>query len=212
MAFISPCILPMLPIYLLYLGGSEGKGRSQRHLLFNTLGFIAGFSLVFVALGAGASALGGLLAAHRPLLQRLSGAVVVLFGLNYLGVLKLGFLSRSKTFRVETDNLSFWSSILFGAAFSFGWTPCLGTFLGTALLLASNAGTLFKGMALLAAFSLGLAVPFFLTALLWSRLGAALEAIKRNLKGIQIVSGALLVVIGLLMIFDLFGSYANLFL
>lgn len=130
LAFVSPCILPMLPIYLMYLGGAEGETLSRRRLLSNTLGFITGFSLVFVALGgATASALGGaLLVAHRVLLQRISGLVVIVFGLNYLGVFQVAFLNRSKTFSVETKNLKFWSSTLFGAAFSFGWTPCLGAF------------------------------------------------------------------------------------
>lgn len=212
LAFVSPCILPMLPIYLMYLGGAEGETLSRRRLLSNTLGFITGFSLVFVALGATASALGALLVAHRVLLQRISGLVVIVFGLNYLGVFQVAFLNRSKTFSVETKNLKFWSSTLFGAAFSFGWTPCLGAFLGTALLLASNAKTLYQGMGLLLVFSLGLAIPFFLTAILWSRLQSAFGFIKRNMRLIRGISGALLVLVGILMLFDRFGGYARLFL
>ncbi len=212
MAFVSPCILPMLPIYLMYLGGTEGEASSRGRLLSNTLGFITGFSLVFVALGATASALGALLVAHRVLLQRISGLIVIIFGLNYLGVFQVAFLNRSKTFSVETKNLKFWSSTVFGAAFSFGWTPCLGAFLGTALLLASNVSTLYEGMGLLLVFSLGLAIPFFLTALLWSRLQNAFSFIKRNMRLIQSISGALLVLVGILMLLDRFGAYTNLFL
>jgi len=171
LAFLSPCILPMIPIYLLYLGGEEAAGeRAGVRLFLNTLGFIAGFTVVFVALGATASALGRLIAGNRLLLQRLGGLVIILIGLNYLGVIRIGLLNRGRTLRADTSNLRFWSSLLFGAAFSLGWTPCLGAFLGTALILASNLNTLFQGMALLFTFSLGLGVPFLLTALLWGKL------------------------------------------
>ncbi len=210
LAFLSPCILPMIPIYLLYLGGREGQ--HGRRLVVNTFGFIAGFSLVFIALGATASILGSLISEHRVLLQRLGGIVVMAFGLNYLGILRIGFLNRSRSIGTNTKDLTFWSSLLFGAAFSLGWTPCLGAFLGTALIMASSLDTLYQGMALLLTFSLGLGIPFLLTALLWHRLQNALGFIKRNLGVIQTISGVLLIVVGLLMVFDLFGFYANLFL
>ncbi|NLJ81341.1 MAG: cytochrome c biogenesis protein CcdA [Firmicutes bacterium] len=211
-AFLSPCILPMIPIYLMYLGGGEFSRKSRARLLVNTLGFMAGFSLVFILLGATASALGSVISSYRTPLQRVGGAVVILFGLNYLGLFKFGLLNRTKAWRVRTENLRFWSSFLFGSAFSFGWTPCLGAFLGTALLLASNAGTLYQGMGLLLVFSLGLGIPFLLTSLLWNQLQGTFGFIKRNLRVIQVVSGILLVVVGVLMLFDLFGSYANIFL
>ncbi|MGB4637815.1 MAG: cytochrome c biogenesis protein CcdA, partial [Limnochordia bacterium] len=186
--------------------------RAGVRLFLNTLGFIAGFTVVFVALGATASALGRLIAGNRLLLQRLGGLVIILIGLNYLGVIRIGLLNRGRTLRADTSNLRFWSSLLFGAAFSLGWTPCLGAFLGTALILASNLNTLFQGMALLFTFSLGLGVPFLLTALLWGKLQNALGVIKRNLPRIQAVSGLLLIAVGLLMLFDLFRFYANLFI
>lgn len=213
LAFLSPCILPMIPIYLLYLGGSdEVDGKPPDRLMINTLGFVLGFSLIFVALGATASALGGLLVTYRVLLQRIGGLIVIVFGLNYLGVLQVGFLNRTKTMGTKTENLKFWSSLLFGAVFSLGWTPCLGAFLGSALLLASNTNTMYQGMALLLTFSLGLGIPFLLTAMLWERLQRTFTFIKRNLHIIQMVSGALLVLVGVLMFLDRFGSYANLFL
>lgn len=212
MAFLSPCILPMIPIYLLYLSGDEGEGKSYSRLVVNTLGFIAGFSIVFVLLGATASVVGSLLVTYRVLLQRLGGVVVIVFGLNYLGVLDLGFLNQTRTMKIQTKNLKFWSSLLFGAAFSLGWTPCLGAFLGTALIVASNADTLYQGMALLLTFSFGLGIPFLLVALLWSKLQKTLDIIKSNLRIIQIISGVLLIIVGLLMLFDRFGFYANLFL
>lgn len=212
LAFLSPCILPMIPIYLLYLGGSETKEKTVTRLVVNTLGFIVGFSLVFVFLGATASALGSLVVENRLLLQRVGGVVVIVFGLNYLGVLRIGFLNRTRAMGAETKNLRFWSSLLFGAAFSLGWTPCLGAFLGTALLVASNADTLYQGMGLLLTFSLGLGIPFLITAVLWNKLQNTFGFIKRNLQVIQIISGVLLIVVGLLLLFDRFGSYANIFL
>lgn len=213
LAFLSPCILPMIPIYLLYLGGIDGgQHKPARRLIVNTLGFIAGFSLVFIALGATASVLGNLISQHRILLQRFGGIVVIAFGLNYLGVLKIGLLNRSRALGANTKDLKFWSSLLFGAAFSLGWTPCLGAFLGTALIMASSLDTLYQGMALLLTFSLGLGVPFLLTALLWNRLQCTFGFIKRNLTVIQTLSGILLVVVGLLMLFDRFGAYADVFL
>jgi len=213
LAFLSPCILPMIPIYLLYLGGQEGGEKNQgARLLRNTLGFVLGFSLIFITLGATASALGALISEHRILLQRLGGVFVIAFGLNYLGLFKIGFLNRSRSLGANTQNLRFWSSLLFGAAFSLGWTPCLGAFLGTALLMASSMDTLYQGMALLLTFSLGLGIPFLLTALLWSRLQNAFGFIKRNLGIIQTISGVLLIVVGLLMLFDRFGLYATIFL
>lgn len=213
LAFLSPCILPMIPIYLFYLGGrKEEGGKGRKRLFVNTLGFVAGFTLVFVVLGATASALGRLISEHRLLLQRLGGVVVVLFGLNYLGVLKIGWLNRSRVLRAEVGDLRFFSSLLFGAAFSLGWTPCLGAFLGTALILASNLNTMYQGMGLLFTFALGLGIPFLLAALLWGRLQNSLGVIKRNFRRIQAVSGALLVVVGLLMIFDLFRFYTDLFI
>lgn len=213
LAFLSPCILPMIPIYLLYLGGSdEVSEKDPERLVINTIGFVLGFSLVFVALGATASALGGLLTTNRLLLQRIGGFIVILFGLNYLGLVKLRFLNRSKTMSARTEDLKFASSILFGAVFSLGWTPCLGAFLGSALLMASNASTMYQGMSLLLVFSLGLGIPFLLTSILWDKLQRTFTFIKRNLHIIQVVSGLLLILVGILMLFDRFGSYANLFL
>ena len=133
LAFLSPCILPLLPIYLMYLSGNESIAGRKSRLVINTLGFIAGFTVVFVLLGATASGLGNLVSEYRMLFQRLGGVVVIVFGLNYLGVLQVGFLNRTKNLGARTDDLKFISSFLFGAAFSFGWTPCLGAFLGTAL-------------------------------------------------------------------------------
>ncbi len=211
LAFLSPCILPMLPIYLMYLCGNGETQMDRKRLIVNTLGFIAGFTIVFVLLGATASGLGSLIKENRMLLQRVSGVIMIVFGLNFTGLVNIPLLNCVKTFETQTSNLKFFSSMVFGAAFSFGWTPCLGAFLGAALLLASNAATLYEGVALLFVFSLGLGIPFFVTALLWERLQGAMQFVKRHMRVIQIVSGAILIIVGILMVFDLFGYYMGIF-
>jgi len=212
LAFLSPCILPLLPVYLMYLAGSDAEKVDRRRLLTNVLGFVLGFTVVFVLLGATASTVGSLLVEYRQLLIRVSGVVVILFGLNYLEVIRIGFLNRSSGVQAKTSDLGFVSSLVFGGAFSAAWTPCLGAFLGTALLLASHTQTLWAGMALLFMFGIGLAVPFILTALLWHQLQGVLGFVKQNLKYIQRISGGLLVLIGILMLTGhlqiLFGMFS----
>ena len=199
MAFVSPCILPLLPVYLLYLTGNESEPGKFK-LLRSTLGFVLGFTIVFGILGATASGLGGILSAYRFWLQKAAGAVVVLFGLNYLGLFGVSFLNRSRGFSRSARPVNFGASILFGAAFAFSWTPCLTAFLGTALLFAANLATMYQGMGLLLVFSLGLAIPFILTALLWDHLKGAVDWIKNHYRIIQSISGGLLIAVGLWML------------
>lgn len=211
LSFLSPCILPLLPVYLMYLSGSRDEESRHGRLILNTLGFIAGFTVVFVLLGATASGLGHLLGQHRNLLQRIGGVIMILFGLNFLGVLNFSFLNATKKLDARPDNLKFFSSALFGGVFSLGWTPCLGPFIGSALIMASASGTLLKGIILLLSFSLGLGVPFLLTALLWGRMQGAFSFVKRHLGKIKAVSGILLILVGLLMALDFIGYYMGLF-
>lgn len=211
LAFLSPCILPMLPIYLIYLSGSKDMQNSRKRLIINTLGFIAGFTIVFILLGATASGLGSLLKAHQPLLERLSGGIMIVLGLHFCGILNISALNRTKIVEARTGNQKFFSSLLFGSAFSFGWTPCLGPFLGSALLMASQTSTLYEGILLLLIFSMGLGIPFLLTTLLWDQLQGALAIAKKHFVLIKAISGGLLIAVGLLMVFDLFGYYMGLF-
>jgi cytochrome c-type biogenesis protein len=212
LSFISPCIFPMLPVYLMYLGGNaEDKKNNNKRLLLNTLGFIAGFTTVFVILGATASALGQLLREYQELLQRASGIIMIIFGLHFMGVLKLKLLNRTSTRSVNTHNLKFFTSMIFGFAFSFGWTPCLGPFLGSALLLASQTGTLYQGVFLLLLFSLGLGIPFLIMTMLFPHLKILNSFIRKHMETIKKISAALLILIGLLLALDLFGYYQGLF-
>ena len=210
--FISPCLLPMLPIYLSYFAGSgntvDGKGRSAKTLR-NALGFVLGFTLVFVLLGALAGTLGGLLRRHQTVVNIVTGVIVVFFGLNFLGVVKIN-LFRGGSNAMAGKELGFFSAILFGMVFSIGWTPCVGAFLGSALMLASQQGHVVEGMLMLLAYSLGLGIPFVLSAVLIDYLKTAFRWIKQNYTVINAVSGAALVLIGILMATGTMGRLLSL--
>ncbi len=194
--FISPCLLPMLPIYVSYFAG--GGQRSTKKTLTNALGFILGFTVIFVAMGALAGTLGSFLKSHQTAVNIVSGLIVIFFGLNFLGVFKFNLFKGSSR-SVDTGNLGFFSSALFGMIFSLGWTPCVGAFLGSALVLASQQGHVVEGMIMLLIYSLGLGVPFLLSAVLIDKLKGTFDFIKRNYTIINRISGGLLIVIGLLM-------------
>lgn len=194
--FISPCLLPMLPIYISYFAG--GSERTTKRTLTGALGFVAGFTVVFVILGALAGTVGSFLKAHQTAVNIVSGAIVILFGLNFLGVIRVN-LFRGSNRAANTKNMNFFSAFLFGVVFSIGWTPCVGAFLGSALLLASQQGHVLKGMLMLSAYSLGLGIPFLVSAVLIDSLKNAISWIRRNYKIINLVSGCLLIVIGIMM-------------
>ena len=201
--FISPCLLPMLPIYVSYFAG--GGERSTGKTLKTALGFVLGFTLVFVAMGALAGTVGHFFKAHQTAVNLISGLVVIFFGLNFLGVIKLN-LFRGSSRAVNTRSLGFFSALAFGVIFSLGWTPCVGAFLGSALALASQQGHVAAGMAMLLAYSLGLGVPFLLSAVLIDRLKGAFDWIKRHYSVINAVSGGLLIVVGILMATGTMGT------
>ncbi len=194
--FISPCLLPMLPIYLSYFAG--GGERSVRKTLTGALGFVTGFSIIFVILGALAGTVGSFLKSHQTAVNIVSGLIVIFFGLNFLGVFKIN-LFRGSSKQIDTRNMNFFSALIFGVIFSLGWTPCVGTFLGSALMLASHQAHVVEGMLMLLAYSLGLGIPFIFSAVLIDYLKSAFNWIKRNYNVINIVSGCLLILIGILM-------------
>lgn len=194
--FLSPCLLPMLPIYVSYFAG--GGERSTRKTLTNALGFILGFTVVFVAMGALAGTLGSFLKSHQTAVNIVSGLLVIFFGLSFLGVFRLSFFQGSR-FRVDGEHMGFFSALIFGLIFSLGWTPCVGAFLGSALALASQQGHVVQGMVMLLAYSLGLGVPFLLSALLIDKLKSTFDWVKRHYAVINRISGGLLIAIGLLM-------------
>jgi cytochrome c-type biogenesis protein len=194
--FISPCLLPMLPIYISYFAG--GGERSTGKTLKGALGFVTGFTVVFVAMGALAGTVGSFLRQYQTVVNILSGLIVIFFGLNFLGVFKLN-LFRGSSRSVKTDNMGFFSAMVFGVIFSIGWTPCVGAFLGSALMLASQQGHVVEGMLMLLVYSLGLGIPFVLSAVLIDYLKSAFNWIKKNYQIINLVSGGFLVFVGILM-------------
>ena len=204
--FLSPCLLPMLPVYLSSFAG--GGARSTRRTLTGAAGFVAGFTVLFVLMGALAGTLGAFLQRWHTAVNLLSGAVVIFFGLNFLGVIKLT-LFRGSSRAVKTDGMGFFSALLFGVVFAVGWTPCVGAFLGSALALASQQGHALAGMAMLLVYSLGLGVPFVLSAVLIDRLKTAFDWVKRHYSVINTVSGVFLIVVGVLMATGLMGRLLN---
>ena len=205
--FISPCLLPMLPIYISYFAG--GGERSTKKTLTGGIGFVVGFTVVFTLMGALAGTVGSFQKEHQTAVNIISGIVVIFFGLNFLGVFKLNLFKGSSR-SVDTNNMGFFSALLFGVIFSLGWTPCVGAFLGSALMLASQQGSVLAGTFMLLAYSLGLGVPFILSAVLIDKLKSAFDWIKRNYRVINIVSGSLLILIGILMATGTLGRLISL--
>lgn len=198
----------MLPIYVSYFAANKQDGKNKA--LSNSLGFVLGFTIVFVALGAFAGTVGSLLREYSTVFNIVTGLVVIAFGLNFLGVLNIGFLNRTHRGKADTKDLGFFSSLLFGIVFSIGWTPCVGAFLGSALMLASQQGGTFQGILMLLAFSAGLGIPFVVSAILIDKLKGTFDFIKKHYRVINIVSGGLLVVIGILMAMGLIGYFLSL--
>ena len=194
--FISPCLLPMLPIYISYFAG--GGERSTKKTMIGALGFVAGFTVIFVMLGALAGTVGSFLRDYQTTVNIVSGLIVIFFGLNFLGVFKLN-LFRGSRVSVDTSHMGFGSALVFGVVFSLGWTPCVGAFLGSALMLASQQGHVVEGMLMLLAYSLGLGIPFVISAVLIDYLKSTFNWIKKNYKVINILCGCLLILIGVLM-------------
>ena len=193
---ISPCLLPMLPIYLTYFAGN-GE-RTTKKTVIGALGFVSGFTLVFVAMGALAGSIGSLFTKHQTVVNIVCGLIVIFFGLNFMGVFKINLFKGMKQ-SVNTDNMNFLSAMLFGIVFSLGWTPCVGAFLGSALMLASQQGHVLAGMGMLLCYSLGLGIPFLFSAVLIDKLKSTFNFIKRHYSIINKVCGGLLIIIGILM-------------
>ena len=204
--FISPCLLPMLPIYISYFAG--GAERSTGKTLTCASGFVLGFTAVFVAMGALAGTVGSFLIRYQTIVNLVLGGIVIAFGLNYLGVLNLNIFRGMKG-GVKTADMNFWSAFVFGVVFSVGWTPCVGVFLGSALMLASQQGSAMVGTLMLLSYPLGLGVPFLLSAVLIDQLKGAFAFIKKNYGIINRVCGGLLIVVGVLMATGLLGRFLN---
>ena len=215
LTFLAPCTLPLVPAYLGFISGIDQDAlknpetaRGARHKIFlNGVAFIVGFSLVFITFGILAGIAGQVLAPYRIWLARIGGVLVILFGLFMLGFFKLPFFQSDKRIPIPK-----WltlgrpsSSLFIGGTFALGWTPCVGPILGSVLLLAGTSATAVQGGFLLAVFSLGLAIPFLLIALVFSRATKYINAISKYLKWISIIGGIFLILLGALLVTDNFG-------
>ncbi|WHH57436.1 cytochrome c biogenesis protein CcdA [Petroclostridium sp. X23] len=202
LTFISPCILPMLPIYFVYLAGASAHHNTShainKTLIINTLAFILGFTIIFTLLGASATTIGDLLKDHIGLLRKVGGSIIVIFGLYFIGLLRLNFLNTEKRIHMEFKELGFGSSMLFGMVFSLGWTPCVGPFLGSVLLLAATSETVGKGILLLVIYSVGLGIPFLMSAILFDKLKNLFSTIGKYQRIINMISGIILIIMGVL--------------
>ena len=204
-SFLSPCVLPLVPGYLSYMSGYGASGSEERNALRTGLvaaAFVLGFTLVFVALGASATLLGSFLREQKDVLTRVGGIVIIVMGLVFMGALRVPWLYRERRFHPSVE-AGVGGSVLLGAAFAFGWSPCIGATMGLVLTMAAGRGATggpLEGALLLAIYSLGLGVPFVLAGLGISRLPTALAWLRRHTRAINVVSGALLIAVGVLFV------------
>lgn len=211
LSFLSPCVLPLVPSYLGFLTGMMAPDAVQRRRVTVThaLFFVLGFTIVFLALGAGASAFGAALKSQKILITRIGGAFIILFGLWTLGVIKLDFLHREKRVQIEAKPVGYLGSSLVGMAFAAGWVPCLGPILGAILGLTAAEADFSRGMALLGAYSAGLAIPFIAAAFALDRFLDWFTGFRRHLGTVKVVSGLLLLFVGVLMVTGKFTQLAG---
>ena len=195
-SFISPCLLPMVPIYISYFIGEDNNNKKA---ILNSVGFVLGFTTVFLILSIFASSLGTVLSNNIRYIKIFFGIVIILFGLNYMGVLNIGFLNKSKVKNIDTKNFNFFKAVLFGILFSISWTPCIGTFLSSALLLIAKGQDIFKGIVMMLIYSIGLGIPFIISAILIEKLKKVFDFIKKHYDVIKKISGVILIIAGIYM-------------
>lgn len=206
LSFVSPCVLPLIPAYISYISGvslqeMQSGTASTKRITISAVLFVLGFSTVFIALGASATTLGKLLATNMRTFRIIAGSIVILFGLHIIGIIKLKFLNYEKKMQIKSKKTSLIGAYLMGFAFAFGWTPCVGPILGAILAETSTYATMSKGIILLSFYSLGLGIPFILTAIAINKFFFLFKRIKNYFHTIEIISGLLLICIGLLLIF-----------
>lgn len=208
LSFLSPCVLPLVPSYVTFVTGLslEDVRQSRRAALVHALLFVLGFTLIFLAFGATATLLGRLLLAYRIWITRVGGALVLVFGLYLLGAIRIGALARERRVHLSDKPIGYLGTVLVGLAFGAGWSPCLGPILASILTYTATQAELTRGLLLLGAYSLGLAVPFVIAAVALERFLASMVHFRRHLHLVSVVAGGLLVLIGILMLTDYFGA------
>jgi cytochrome c-type biogenesis protein len=221
LSFISPCVLPLVPGYISFVSGvsfdqmqaadAASRAATRRQMLITSLAFVLGFSVVFICLGASATAIGHLLRHQKTILERIAGAVIIIFGLHLAGVFRIKWLDKDTRVQTSGRPASPIGAFLVGLAFAFGWTPCIGPILGGILAIAGSKNSVGEGVALLAVYSAGLGIPFLVTSLAIDRFFVASKRIRKYYKPIEIASGALLVVLGVLIFTNRFTILSNYF-
>lgn len=213
LSFLSPCLLPLVPAYIMYLTGAFDSGdvlKKRKKAVIQTLGFIFGFTVVFMILGVSASTLGHLFISNKAILSKLSGLVIIFFGLNMAGIIKAKFLTRDYRKNKPRTKVTFISAIMIGMAFAFGWTPCFGPILGA--ILASTAvlsNNVAEGVKLLFVYSMGMALPFLLTSIFLNVFESKLTFFSKHSKTLNRIAGAVLIAIGLLIFFNRMNIITN---
>jgi len=213
-SFLSPCILPLIPSYLAFITGvsleeltlEENLKQVRKKVIANSLMFILGFSLIFIALGASVTFLGQFLSQNIRWFEILGGALVILFGIHFTGIFRLKFLDREKKVHLKEKPLGYFGTLLIGIAFGAGWTPCVGPILGSILTLAATTQNVLKGVVLLAFYSIGIGLPFFISGLIIHKFFEYFKAIRKYFKIITAVGGILLIIVGILLISGYFSS------
>ena len=203
-SFLSPCVLPLVPPYLIYLTGAtiehvandEEQKASKRAVMLSALIFVLGFSTVFVALGASASLVGGLIRAWSAQLSIVAGIAIILMGLHFLGLTRIGFLMREGRLPIPKP-VGLWGAYVMGLAFAFGWTPCIGPILAAILSVAASETTVTKGAGLLAVYSAGLGIPFLIAAFMVEQFSSVLARMKKHLATVERVMGVLMILVGI---------------
>jgi cytochrome c-type biogenesis protein len=217
LSFVSPCVLPLIPGYISFISGltlEEMQGNaaassSRGRVLLASSAFVLGFTVVFVAAGASASALGKFMYQQSPILEKIAGTILIILGLHMMGVFRIRLLENDKRIHTQRKPAGPVGAFLVGTAFAFAWTPCIGPILGGILAMAASRDSVAEGMQMLAVYSLGLGVPFLLTSVAINRFFAAAARIRKHYRTIELVSGGLLIVVGLLIFFDQFTLIAK---
>lgn len=215
LSFFSPCILPLIPVYIMYITGVSLEEELESRRMFaltRTFGFIIGFTIIFMIMGTSASFIGRIFIRNKDIFSKLSGLLIIFFGLSMMGVINLRFMNLSKTTKAPKKMKNWFSSILMGMAFAAGWTPCFGPVLASILVYAGGSDTLSTGIYLLLIYSLGMAIPFILTALFINAFGRFLTKAEKFLKYIPKVGGLIMVIFGILVFFNKVINISKLFI
>ena len=206
--FISPCLLPMLPVYISYFSGQDNLGRKET--ILNSLGFVMGFTSIFVTLGALAGTAGNFLTKYSTYVNIILGLIMIVLGLSIAGLFNLPIISNRNRISGITKKMNIPKSFVFGVVFSISWTPCVGAFLGSALMLAASQGESLTGILMLLMYSIGLGIPFVISAVLIDRIKSTFNFIKKHYRVINIISGSLLIIFGILLATGFMGYFLRL--